>query len=351
MFGYKADRFEALRTLAAPGGWSSNVWPEAIDLSSDTNSVKSFKQKKDVSQPAISQEDEGLRRPCTDLTLLIFHLFISSFTVSEKNVVPRAAKTIMSLTWTDILAQYSGVDIEQARAIVNYNLTLYPEGVFFLFLKGLLPISAPLFSGLTNDIPYRQAARHGKQTTTRNCIIRERWLLHICYDVADLTDTTSKAWILRVPTIRTSRVSLNGSWVFASWRYVISLAHCRTGRPKPKGRIGQRLAFCSYGFVYGKGNEPSLFQAVYRYGLAATLYDLATTEKDQSDAKKHMKEAIKWFEQVPGSMKKIAGKHIPVEVDRHLPTNPIIVSLTRVPHHRNLSAGSPKSSYLKGTDW
>ncbi|KAG9018161.1 hypothetical protein FRB90_012069 [Tulasnella sp. 427] len=104
MFGYKADRFEALRTLAAPGGWGSNIWPE-IDVSSSVPSEtkskpdKAAREKKDLTRPTISQADEGLRRPCTDLTLLIFHLFISSFT-------------------------YSGVDLEQARAIVNYNFSL-----------------------------------------------------------------------------------------------------------------------------------------------------------------------------------------------------------------------------------
>ncbi|KAG8947808.1 hypothetical protein FRC04_010294 [Tulasnella sp. 424] len=230
MFGYKAERFEALRTLAAPGGWSSNVWPEAIDLSSDTNSVKSFKQKKDVSQPAISQEDEGLRRPCTDLTLLIFHLFISSFT-------------------------YSGVDIEQARAIVNYNLTLYPEGVFFLFLKGRLHVM--------ESRPRLAIASYEKGM--------------------DLTGADYK--------------NLKG---VAQWE----LGLCQ---------LALRDFASALPYWKAQAEEANWSKAVYRYGLAATLYDLATTEKDQSDAKKHMKEAIKWFEQVPGSMKKIAGKHIPVE--------------------------------------
>ncbi|KAG9041116.1 hypothetical protein FS837_012722, partial [Tulasnella sp. UAMH 9824] len=241
MFGYKGERFDALRTLAAPGGWSSNVWPEVDDSSSVASGLspaKAPKEKKDVSKPTISQEDEGLRRPCTDLTLLIFHLFISSFT-------------------------YSGVDLEQARAIVNYNLTLYPEGVFFLFLKGRLHVmeSRPLLAiaSYTKGMDLTGA-------DYKNLKGVAQWELGLCQST--LCDYAS---------------------ALPYWKAQAEEANWSKASPRVR-RV-----------------------AVYRYGLATTLYDLAKTEKDKDSAKKHMKEAIKWFEQVPGSMKKIAGKHIPVE--------------------------------------
>ncbi|KAG8987239.1 hypothetical protein FRB90_003521 [Tulasnella sp. 427] len=78
-----------------------------------------------------------------------------------------------------------------------------------------------------------------------------------------------------------------------------------------------QLTLCDYAgalpYWKAQAEEANWSKAVYRYGLAVTLYDLAKTEKDQNEAKKRMKEAAKWFEQVPGSMKKIAGKHIPLE--------------------------------------
>lgn len=56
-------------------------------------------------------EQEGVRRTICDMTLLIFHLVLSSFT-------------------------YEGVDINMAEKIVHYNLQRYPNGVFFLFGQG-----------------------------------------------------------------------------------------------------------------------------------------------------------------------------------------------------------------------
>jgi hypothetical protein len=47
--------------------------------------------------------DEGVRRSICDMTLLIFHLFLSSFT-------------------------HDGVDVMMAQKIVDWNLKRYPEG-------------------------------------------------------------------------------------------------------------------------------------------------------------------------------------------------------------------------------
>lgn len=85
LFGYKGDRREGLETLAKAGGWTP-------DLS--------------VTDPSISAEEEGVRRPITDMALLIFHLVLSSFT-------------------------FDGVDIRYANKILTWNLKRFPSGLHF----------------------------------------------------------------------------------------------------------------------------------------------------------------------------------------------------------------------------
>lgn len=63
MFGYKGDRIEALDMLRAPGGWSSD-------------------EAHHSEEPKVGCETEGLRRNVCDMTLLTFHLYISTITVS-----------------------------------------------------------------------------------------------------------------------------------------------------------------------------------------------------------------------------------------------------------------------------
>ncbi|KAF8512083.1 hypothetical protein BU17DRAFT_54238 [Hysterangium stoloniferum] len=90
LFGYKGDRKEGLKLLAKAGGWSN-------DLSNP--------------DPEINEKDEGIRRPICDMTLLVFHLVLSSFTID-------------------------GVDIMFANKILQWNLKRFPSGVFFLFGEG-----------------------------------------------------------------------------------------------------------------------------------------------------------------------------------------------------------------------
>jgi hypothetical protein len=52
---------------------------------------------------AIIAEEEGVRRSLCDMTLLIFHLVLSSFTF--------------------------GVDLSMAQRILEWNLKRYPEGI------------------------------------------------------------------------------------------------------------------------------------------------------------------------------------------------------------------------------
>ncbi|KAH9954696.1 hypothetical protein BC827DRAFT_1241298 [Russula dissimulans] len=93
LFGYRGNRHFGLEMLQKAGGWT-----------------------KDSSEPAVGQADEGVRRSICDMALLVFHLFLSSFT-------------------------NDGVDVMMAQKIVDWNLRRYPEGVFFLLAEGRLSLS------------------------------------------------------------------------------------------------------------------------------------------------------------------------------------------------------------------
>ncbi|TFK64860.1 hypothetical protein BDN72DRAFT_774082 [Pluteus cervinus] len=90
LFGYTGDRKYGLEMLMKAGGWTAT---------SD--------------EPLVGVEEEGVRRSICDMSLLIFHLVLSSFT-------------------------FDGVDIGMATKILQWNLKRYPNGVFFLFGAGRL---------------------------------------------------------------------------------------------------------------------------------------------------------------------------------------------------------------------
>jgi hypothetical protein len=81
VFGYAGDRTVALETLMSAGGWTPGK-----------------------PTPAYNEDNEGIRRPICDMILLSYHLVIS---------------TLMPVT---------GVDIETAKNILNYNTKRYPNG-------------------------------------------------------------------------------------------------------------------------------------------------------------------------------------------------------------------------------
>ncbi|KAG7451588.1 uncharacterized protein BT62DRAFT_984650 [Guyanagaster necrorhizus] len=92
LFGYHGDRTEALSLLCKAGGWTS-----------------------DSDEPTISESEEGVRRSICDMSLMVFHLFLSDFT-------------------------FEGVDISMAEKIIYWNAKRYPDGVFFLFGRGRLAL-------------------------------------------------------------------------------------------------------------------------------------------------------------------------------------------------------------------
>ncbi|KAJ7473524.1 hypothetical protein FB451DRAFT_1367440 [Mycena latifolia] len=111
LFGYAADRAEALEILGRPGGWGSSSSAEG----KAPDEGKDAMEAEDV-PPTVSTAQEGVRRAICDMALLIFHLVLSSFT-------------------------FDGIDVALAARIVKWNLKRYPEGVFFLFGAGRLALA------------------------------------------------------------------------------------------------------------------------------------------------------------------------------------------------------------------
>ncbi|SNX83318.1 uncharacterized protein MEPE_02025 [Melanopsichium pennsylvanicum] len=93
VFGYTGDTAWALKTLSKAGQWSA-----------DPRQTK----------PGMPIKEEGVRRQICDMSMLAYHLVISTF-------IP-----------------VTGVDIEFADKVLHYNLRRYPEGVFFLYFSGRL---------------------------------------------------------------------------------------------------------------------------------------------------------------------------------------------------------------------
>nr|GAT47379.1 predicted protein [Mycena chlorophos] len=105
LFGYGADREEALEILCRAGGWGR----------ASKYHTEGSRGAYEHTPPSISTEQEGVRRAICDMALLIFHLVLSSIT-------------------------FDGVDVPMASRIVEWNLKRYPEGVFFLFGAGRLAL-------------------------------------------------------------------------------------------------------------------------------------------------------------------------------------------------------------------
>lgn len=87
VFGYEGDIDLGLKTLSVPGKWTSPNGPQ-------------------------SPEGQGIRRPLCDMSLLMYHLCISTFIPAPR------------------------VDVDVAARVLEYNLKLYPHGIFFLYFNG-----------------------------------------------------------------------------------------------------------------------------------------------------------------------------------------------------------------------
>lgn len=100
LFGYKGDRMTGLMYLNKSGGWSSDSPRPSVSKGTlEPRSCTRFLTP--------SLECEGLRRPISDMSLLIFHLVLSGIT-------------------------FNGVDINMAQKILDWNLERYPNGMLLV---------------------------------------------------------------------------------------------------------------------------------------------------------------------------------------------------------------------------
>ena len=100
LFGYKGDRMIGLKYLNKCGGWSS-------DPSRPPAAKGALETRSRVRVLTLGLESEGLRRPVSDMCLLIFHLVLSGIT-------------------------FNGVDINMAQKILDWNLDRYPNGMLLV---------------------------------------------------------------------------------------------------------------------------------------------------------------------------------------------------------------------------
>lgn len=94
--GFSSDREHGLSVLESIGGWDE------------------YRDAPISQMPELQGADEGLRRQLCDMFLIMYHIVLSK-------MVP-----------------LSNVDQGFAERILNYNLKLYPSGVFFLYFSGRL---------------------------------------------------------------------------------------------------------------------------------------------------------------------------------------------------------------------
>ena len=111
LFGYKGERHLGLELLQKAGGWTKESPEPSVSQGAPPNLWR-CRSETVANQNAshLLAEDEGVRRSICDMSLVIFHLFLSGFT-------------------------HDGVDVMMAQKIVNWNLKRYPEGneIYFYF--------------------------------------------------------------------------------------------------------------------------------------------------------------------------------------------------------------------------
>jgi tetratricopeptide (TPR) repeat protein len=216
--GFSSDRNFGLSLLESQGGWESF--------------------HKDPEQPLPEQTDarSGLRRQFCDMVIITYHTVISTFMP-----VPDA-------------------DPIFSERLIQYNLTKYPSGVFFLYFSGRSLAARGLLD---------EAILQFKKTIE----IQREWrqLQHICY------------WELGLLFL------MKGEWESGHECFEIL------------------------------SQESNWSKATYTYFSAAALYDQAQDMTDEKDKEKAMKKVEALMKSIPKLTKKIAGKSIPVEVSIGFP--------------------------------
>lgn len=232
--GFSSDRNFGLSLLESQGGWESF--------------------HKDPEQPLPEQTDarSGLRRQFCDMVIITYHTVISTFMP-----VPDA-------------------DPIFSERLIQFNLTKYPSGVFFLYFSGRSLAARGLLD---------EAILQFKKTIE----IQREWrqLQHICY------------WELGLLFL------MKGEWESAHECFEIL------------------------------SQESNWSKATYTYFSATALYDQAQDMTNQEEKEKAMKKVEALMKSIPKLTKKIAGKSIPVEVRMGFPYSQFFENLIVEPKKLN----------------
>ncbi|KAG1234450.1 hypothetical protein G6F68_002536 [Rhizopus microsporus] len=206
--GFTSDRAYGLEILENVGGWE-----EYEDL------------------PPPQEPDEGLRRQFCDMALLLYHIILSK------------------------LIPLSNVDEKLAERVLEYNLKLYPSGVFFLYFSG-------------RQLGAKGQLDEAKSQFQKAIDTQKDWkqLQHMCYWELGLISLLQQDW--------------------QSSNKIYTTLH----------------------------KESNWSKAVYSYLKALSFYMVASTKNPDSDEYKELiKQASEIMHKVTGAKQKIAGKSIPLE--------------------------------------
>ncbi|CAO3593898.1 unnamed protein product [Absidia cylindrospora] len=169
--GFTGDRDVAMFYFRSVGGWD-DMEPSALLLGES---------------PEMQGPEEGLRRQFCDMMLLLYNIVLSK------------------------LAPLSHVDEPLADAVLKYNLTLYPDGIFFLYFSGR-QLSAKKQLDLAKDQYHRAITMESSW----------KQLHHICYWELGLISLLQQDWKLAQEHYKLLNTESN--WSKAVYTYVQALS-------------------------------------------------------------------------------------------------------------------------------
>ncbi|KAI8333026.1 hypothetical protein BC941DRAFT_358428 [Chlamydoabsidia padenii] len=169
--GFTGDRDVAMFYFRSVGGWD-DLPPGALDRDE---------------LPEQQGPEEGLRRQFCDMMLLLYNIVLSK------------------------LAPLSHVDEPLADAVLKYNLTLYPDGIFFLYFSG-------------RQLSSKKQLDQAKEQYHRAISMESSWkqLHHICYWELGLISLLQQDW--KLAQQHYALLNQESNWSKAVYTYVQGLS-------------------------------------------------------------------------------------------------------------------------------
>lgn len=186
--GFTGDRDVAMFYFRSVGGWD-DMAPGALDRGE---------------LPEQQGPEEGLRRQFCDMMLLLYNIVLSK------------------------LAPLSHVDEPLADAVLKYNLTLYPDGIFFLYFSG-------------RQLSSKKQLDQAKEQYHRAISMESSWkqLHHICYWELGLISLLQQDW--KLAQQHYTLLNLESNWSKAVYTYVQGLSLYMYALELPPGEKRSQL--------------------------------------------------------------------------------------------------------------